>query len=81
VCLGLRLQEEEFLKRYIEYCRCKMYPALTEEAASVLASEYVTLREQVSSTAQRSACAQRPSTARGKPPRWNRTRSRAAKPM
>ena len=41
-----RSQEEDFFKRYLEYCRAKCSPRLTEAAAHVLASEYVDLREE-----------------------------------
>lgn len=44
------LQEEEFLKRYIEYCRQNCSPRLTDAAAQTLASEYVELRAEVRST-------------------------------
>lgn len=43
-------QEEEFLKRYIEYCRQNCSPRLTDAAAQTLASEYVELRAEVRST-------------------------------
>lgn len=41
------LQDEQFLRRYIEYCRARVSPRLSETAASTLASEYVELREEV----------------------------------
>eukprot|EP00889_Picochlorum_renovo_P000305 jgi/Picre1/27335/NNA_000304.t1 len=37
-------REEEFLKRYIEYCRTNCSPRLSESASRLLASEYVDLR-------------------------------------
>lgn len=46
--LVLPSQEEEFLKRYIEYCRQSCSPRLTDQAAQTLASEYVELRAEVS---------------------------------
>lgn len=41
------LQEEEFLKRYLEYCRVKCSPRLTQRAAANLATDYVEIREEV----------------------------------
>lgn len=41
-------QEEEFLKRYLEYCRVKCSPRLTSRAASNLAADYVEIRQEVS---------------------------------
>ena len=40
-------QEEAFLKRYLEYCRSRSAPVLSETAGRVLANEYVELREEV----------------------------------
>ncbi len=40
-------REEQFLRRYIEYCRSKVSPRLTDAAAQTLAAEYVDLREEV----------------------------------
>lgn len=40
-------QEEAFLKRYLEYCRTRSAPVLSETAGRVLANEYVELREEV----------------------------------
>ena len=37
-------REEEFLKRYIEYCRTHCSPRLTDNASRLLANEYVELR-------------------------------------
>lgn len=37
-------REEEFLKRYIEYCRTNCSPRLSDSASRLLASEYVDLR-------------------------------------
>lgn len=37
-------EDEEFLKRYIEYCRTHCSPRLSDGAARLLASEYVDLR-------------------------------------
>jgi DNA replication licensing factor MCM5 len=37
-------REEEFLKRYVEYCRTQCSPRLTDAAARLLANEYVELR-------------------------------------
>lgn len=47
-------REEEFLKRYIEYCRTHCSPRLTDSASRLLASEYVELR----SEAKRAASAE-----------------------
>ena len=44
---GLAMQEEEFLKRYLEYCRVKCSPRLTQRAAANLATDYVEIREEV----------------------------------
>ena len=41
------MQEEAFLKRYLEYCRSRSAPVLSETAGRVLANEYVELREEV----------------------------------
>ncbi|KAK9810367.1 hypothetical protein WJX72_009530 [[Myrmecia] bisecta] len=38
---------EAFLKRYLEYCRHKCAPRLSETASRVLVNEYVELREEV----------------------------------
>ena len=48
-CLLYRsvLQEEAFLKRYIEYCRQSCSPRITDSAAKLLANEYVELRAEV----------------------------------
>ena len=43
-----RMQEERFLKRYLEYARSKCSPRLSESAAELLVHEYVELREEVS---------------------------------
>ena len=43
----LSWQEEAFLKRYLEYCRSRSAPVLSETAGRVLANEYVELREEV----------------------------------
>jgi DNA replicative helicase MCM subunit Mcm2 (Cdc46/Mcm family) len=40
-------REEAFFKRYLEYCRAKVSPRLSEAAADSLVSQYVELREQV----------------------------------
>ncbi|DBB06454.1 hypothetical protein WJX77_000661 [Trebouxia sp. C0004] len=40
-------KEEEFLKRYLEYCRVKCSPRLTQRAAANLATDYVEIREEV----------------------------------
>jgi DNA replication licensing factor MCM5 len=37
-------REEEFLKRYVEYCRTHCSPRLTDAAARLLGNEYVELR-------------------------------------
>lgn len=39
--------DERFLRRYLEYCRCRVSPRLSEAAARSLAGQYVELREQV----------------------------------
>ena len=39
------LQDEEFLKRYLEYCRARCSPRLTESAADLLENEYVAHQE------------------------------------
>lgn len=44
---GEAAQEEQFLRRYIEYCRARVSPRLSDAAAATLASEYVELREEV----------------------------------
>ena len=44
---GHPTQEEAFLKRYLEYCRSRSAPVLSETAGRVLANEYVELREEV----------------------------------
>ena len=54
------MQEEAFLKRYLEYCRSRSAPVLSETAGRVLANEYVELREEVRS---------QPSTSRLRRPR------------
>ena len=41
------VQEERFLKRYLEYARSKCAPRLSESAAELLIHEYVELREEV----------------------------------
>lgn len=41
------LQDEEFLKRYLEYTRFKCSPRLTEAAADMLQNEYVAIRREV----------------------------------
>ena len=41
------LQDEEFLKRYLEYCRARCSPRLTESAADLLENEYVAIRREV----------------------------------
>ena len=45
--LAVVLQEEAFLKRYIEYCRQNCAPRISESAAKLLANEYVELRAEV----------------------------------
>lgn len=44
-------REEEFLKRYIEYCKTNCSPRLTEAAARLLSSEYVELRTEAKKAA------------------------------
>jgi len=39
-------REEAFFKRYLEYCRAKVAPRLSQAAADSLVSQYVELREQ-----------------------------------
>ena len=41
------MQEEEFLKRYLEYCRVKCSPRLTPRAAANLSTDYVEIRQEV----------------------------------
>ena len=41
------LQDEEFLKRFLEYCRARCSPRLTESAADLLENEYVAIRREV----------------------------------
>ena len=41
------LQAEEFLKRYLEYCRVKCSPRLTQRAGTTLVTEYVEIRDEV----------------------------------
>ncbi|KAL3154113.1 hypothetical protein ABBQ32_013645 [Trebouxia sp. C0010 RCD-2024] len=43
---------EEFLKRYLEYCRVKCSPRLTPRAATTLVTEYVEIRDEVRTSAQ-----------------------------
>ena len=50
------MQEEEFLKRYIEFCRQNCSPRLTDAAAATLASEYVELRSEVGPCPLWAAC-------------------------
>lgn len=45
-------REEAFFKRYLEFCRAKVSPRLSQPAADSLVSQYVELREQV----RRSRC-------------------------
>ncbi len=40
-------REEAFFKRYLEFCRARVAPRLSEPAADSLVSQYVELREQV----------------------------------
>ncbi len=40
-------REEAFFKRYLEFCRAKVSPRLSQPAADSLVSQYVELREQV----------------------------------
>ena len=40
-------REEAFFKRYLEFCRARVSPRLSEPAADSLVSQYVELREQV----------------------------------
>jgi hypothetical protein len=40
-----RAQEEQFLKRYIQYCRHHCYARLSEDAQQTLISEYVRMRD------------------------------------
>ena len=40
-------REEAFFKRYLEFCRSRVSPRLSEPAANSLVSQYVELREQV----------------------------------
>ena len=40
-------QAEEFLKRYLEYCRVKCSPRLTQRAAATLVTDYVEIRDEV----------------------------------
>lgn len=42
------VQEEAFLKRYIEFCRQQCSPRISDSAAKLLANEYVELRAEVS---------------------------------
>lgn len=42
-----RLQSERFLKRYLEYARTAVAPAVSLRAGETLAAEYVSLREEV----------------------------------
>ena len=41
------MQEDAFLTRYVQYCRQRCDPRMTQEAAAYLAHEYVDIREQV----------------------------------
>ena len=41
-------REEAFFKRFLEFCRARVSPRLSEPAADSLVSQYVELREQVS---------------------------------
>ena len=40
-------REEAFFKRFLEFCRARVAPRLSEPAADSLVSQYVELREQV----------------------------------
>lgn len=40
-------QSERFLKRYLEYARTAVAPAVSRRAGETLAAEYVSLREEV----------------------------------
>ena len=40
-------RQEAFFKRYLEFCRARVAPRLSEPAADSLVSQYVELREQV----------------------------------
>ena len=42
-------REEAFFKRFLEFCRARVAPRLSEAAANSLVSQYVELREQVGS--------------------------------
>jgi len=48
-------REEEFLKRYIEFCRTNCSPRLSESASRLLASEYVDLRTEAKRAASASS--------------------------
>ena len=41
------MQEEDFLKRYLQYCRVKCSPRLTQRAGDNLVNIYVDLRGKV----------------------------------
>lgn len=41
------MQSERFLKRYLEYARTAVAPAVSRRAGETLAAEYVSLREEV----------------------------------
>jgi MCM AAA-lid domain len=41
------VQSERFLKRYLEYARTAVAPAVSRRAGETLAAEYVSLREEV----------------------------------
>ena len=44
---NVRLQQEAFLKRYLEYARSQYTPKVSPQAGKTLAAEYVSLREEV----------------------------------
>lgn len=46
-CICCCLQSERFLKRYLEYARTAVAPAVSRRAGETLAAEYVSLREEV----------------------------------
>ena len=47
------MQSERFLKRYLEYARTAVAPAVSRRAGETLAAEYVSLREEVRAGTER----------------------------
>lgn len=59
------MQSERFLKRYLEYARTAVAPAVSRRAGETLAAEYVSLREEVRFTDSVQMCCTGQETFRG----------------